>query len=103
MDNEYFEIYGEPVFYDDIRMYAMPKITNEHLHRQIGEVKIVLLGVPDSEDMGLYGEVKDIKKLVKEMNGMVKGDHAWVMALKWIVGLLILGVGACLTGYMGVW
>jgi len=81
----------------------MARITNEQLYREIRELKVVLLGVEGTKDMGLYGEVRDMVKLQKQMNGTVKSDHAWVMAIKWVVGLLALGVGACITGYLGVW
>ena len=82
----------------------MARITNEQLYEKILEIRIVLLGVPDSEDMGLYGEVKDIKKLQRIMNGTVKSDHAWICALRWVVGLLALALIGCVTtGVIGIW
>lgn len=78
----------------------MARITNEQIMREVQGLKIVLLGVPDTEDMGLYGEVKDWRKSQKEMsdniitrldtlNGTVKDDHAWLTAIKWAVGVLL--------------
>lgn len=83
----------------------MARITNEQLYREIRELKIVLLGVPDSEDMGLYGEVRDMVKLQKVINGTVRSDHAWVGALKWAVGLIaLLLIGSITAGkVIGVW
>lgn len=81
----------------------MARITNEQLIIEIRVIKTVLLGVPESEDMGLYGEVRDMKKLQKQINGTVKSDHAWVCALKWVVGLLFLGMIALITGQIGIW
>lgn len=93
-----------PVFYDSLEEYMMAKITHEQLHREIKEIRIVLLGVPDTEDMGLYGEVRDLIKLVRTLNGTVKNDHAWVGALKWVVGLLALAlIGTVTTGIWGIW
>ena len=96
--------YGEPVFYDSIEEYKMARITNEQLYTQLRELKIVLLGVPESEDMGLYGEVRDMVKLQKEMNGTVKSDHAWIGALRWMVYILfIIVISAITTSVIGVW
>jgi len=104
INNVYYkEVQLPPPFYEDKRMYKMAKITNEHLYQEIIKIKTVLLGVPESEDMGLYGEVRDMKKLQKEMNGTVKNDHAWLCALKWVVGLLFIGLLVSLSGQIGVW
>lgn len=84
--------------------YKMARITHEQLYREIKEIRIVLLGVPETEDMGLYGEVRDLIKLVRTLNGTVKSDHAWVAALKWVVGLLALAlIGTITTGIIGIW
>ena len=82
----------------------MARIPNEQLYREIRELKIVLLGVPDSEDMGLYGEVRDMVKLQKQINGTVKSDHAWIGALRWMVYILcLIVISAITTGVIGVW
>ena len=82
----------------------MARITNEQLYMESQGIKIVLLGIEGTEDMGLYGEVKDIKKLVTTMNGTVKSDHAWICALRWVVGFLALAIiGVASTGIIGVW
>ena len=96
--------YGEPVFYDCIEEYKMARITNEQLYQKLIKVEVVLLGIPNSEDMGLYGEVRDMVKLQKQMNGTVRSDHAWVGALRWGFGFLVLAViGTITTGIIGVW
>ena len=97
--------YGEPVFYDSIEEYKMARITNEHLCSEIRDLKTVLLGVEGSKDMGLYGECKDMVKLLREMNGTVKTDHAWVTAHTWVIGILALAlIGAVTAGkFIGVW
>ena len=82
----------------------MARITNEQLYREITGLKIVLLGIEGSKDMGLYGEVRDMVKLQKEMNGTVRSDHVWIGALKWTVGILaLLLIGSVTTGIIGVW
>lgn len=101
MDNEY----EEPACYERLEDYKMPRITNEQLHTAIRELRIVLLGIENSEDMGLYGEVKDMVKLQKQINGTVRSDHAWVGALRWSVGFLaLLLIGSVTAGkIIGVW
>lgn len=82
----------------------MARITNEQLYREIREIRTVLLGVPESEDMGLYGEVRAMVKLQKQMNGTVRSDHAWIGALRWMVYILVVVViSAITTGVIGVW
>ena len=81
----------------------MERVTHEKLYQEIRDVHIVLLGIPGSEAMGLYGEVRDAKKLLKELNGTVKSDHAWLCALRWMVGLVFVGLLACITGQIGIW
>ena len=82
----------------------MARITHEQLYREMKEIRIVLLGVPETKDMGLYGEVRDLMKLVRTLNGTVKSDHAWVSALKWVVGFLALAlIGTITTGIIGIW
>lgn len=113
-EQELREYWGAPPFYNSKEAYAMARITNEQIYREVQGFKIVLLGVPDTEDMGLYGEFRDMKKSQKDMlakiitrldalNGTVKSDHAWVCALKWVVGLLFIGMLAIITGQIGVW
>ena len=100
MDNEY----EESACYERLEDYEMPRITNQQLHTGIRELRIVLLGVEDSEDKGLYGECRDMLKLLKEMNGTVKSDHTWIHALKYMVyALFILVISAITTGVMGIW
>ena len=95
----------EPACYERQEDYKMPRITNEQIRTEIRELKIVLLGVPESEDMGLYGEVRDMVKLQKEINGTVRSDHAWVGALRWSVGLLAMLLIGSVTAskIMGIW
>jgi len=60
--------------------------------------------VPESEDMGLYGEVRDMVKLQKQINGTVRSDHAWIGALRWMVYVLfIIVISALTTNVIGVW
>jgi len=107
LNDEYFETYGYPLFCDDIREYwedwRMAKITNEQIYTELKGLRIVLLGVEGTKDTGLYGEVKDMKKLQKEINGTVKSDHAWLFAVKWVVMLLTLALIGVMTGYIGLW
>jgi hypothetical protein len=89
----------------------MARVTNQQIYNEVRELRTVLLGVPDTEDMGLYGEVKDTRKLVKEINGTVKADHeqvtrntTWICALRWVVGLIILAfISGVTTKGIGLW
>ena len=100
MDNEY----DEPACYERLEDYEMARITNEQLYGEIKGLKIVLLGVEGTKDTGLYGEVRDMRKLQKELNGTVKTDHGWIGAQRWMLYVLyIIVISAVTTGIMGVW
>jgi len=108
LNNEYFKKFGFPQPMDDIREYwrdwKMGKITNQMLYDEQRAQRVVLLGVPDSEDMGLYGEVKDIKKLVKEINGTVKSDHTWIRAYRYAFYAVFAILATIVTGNrLGFW
>ena len=106
MSNVYYEEeIPEPACYERLEDYKMPKVTNEQLHTGIRELRIVLLGVEGSEDMGLYGEVRDMVKLQKQINGTVRSDHAWIGAISWSVGLLAMLLIGSVTAskIMGIW
>jgi len=77
VDEDFFETYGYPPCYENGRMYDMPEITIEQVYREIQQLKTVLLGVPGTDDMGLYGQVKDMVKLQKEINGTVRSTGSW--------------------------
>ena len=83
----------------------MPRITNALLYEKLIKLEVVLLGIPESKDMGMYGEFRDMVKLLKQINGMVKSDHAWIGALRWALGLLALLLIGTVTAskIMGVW
>ena len=101
----------DPPFYDSQEEYEMERVTNEQIYREVREIRTVLLGVPESEDMGLYGKVRDLKKLQKEMNGTVKNDHSEIVRnstslryMKYMIYMLAIAViSAVTTGIMGVW
>jgi len=104
VDEDFFETYGYPPCYENGRMYDMPEITIEQVYREIQQLKTVLLGVPGTDDMGLYGQVKDMVKLQKEINGTVRSTATWCKALKWVVGLLALAlIGSVTAGQLGLW
>ena len=44
-----------------------------------------------------------IAKHLEELNGTVESDHAWVCALKWVIGFVATLAIACLTNILGVW
>ena len=106
MDDEYFEKFGYPLFYESIEEYVMtkPEVTNDLLYREIRELRVTLLGLEGTEDMGLYGEVRDMIKLQKQLNGTVRSDHAWVGALRWVMGFLFLLMAGTITATsIGLW
>lgn len=84
-EEELIEHYGRPPFYDSKEMYAMTHITNTEIMSGLQEIRIVLLGVPDSEDMGLYGQVKDMVKLQGELNGSVRNQDRRITILETII------------------
>ena len=82
----------------------MSKVTKQMVYDEVRSLKVVLLGVPDSEDLGLYGEVKDIRKLVTAINGTVKGDRIWIRAYRYAFYAVFVTLITIVTGNrLGFW
>ena len=85
-DEEFFEIYGEPVFYDDIRLYwrnKLPRLTEEsrdelliRLDERVRDLK---------ED-----DIPEIKQTLERQNGRIRRNSIAIAA---IVGSGALGGG----------
>ena len=59
----------------------------------IKELYTVMLGVPDTDDRGMAGDCREIKKQLKELNGSVKTNTTWRKAFCWALGLMATGFG----------
>ena len=98
MDNEYFETYGYPLFYEDERMYIMPEqieLTSKDDHDLL-----VMIAMQGNDTVK---QQEGIIQRLDKMNGTVRNDHAWVSALKWVVFVILVIVGALSTNAIGVW
>lgn len=59
---------------------------------------VVFMGVPGTENRGILGDVKDIKKEVRRINGDVQTNTAWRKAFCFFIPLLSGAVGF-IAGY----
>jgi len=64
------------------------------IHQTTAQLSTVLLGVPNTEDTGLVGEVKDIKLTV---NGVSK-SHSKLKRNFWILVATLVGSGILGSG-----
>ncbi|MFU8796499.1 MAG: hypothetical protein ACNA7X_04315 [Dehalococcoidia bacterium] len=67
----------------------IPK-TQEEMMR---EMHLVIMGVPGTENRGLIGDVKDIKKDVRRINGDVQTNTAWRKAFCFIIPFMAAALG----------
>ena len=54
----------------------------------IRELYTVILGVPDTDERGMAGDIKDTAKELKKLNGAVKTNTTWRKAMCWIMGIM---------------
>ena len=59
----------------------------------IQQIYTVMLGVPDTEDTGMAGDIKEVKRDLKKLNGAVKTNTTWRKAFCWALGIVGTGVG----------
>jgi len=64
------------------------------IHNEVTIIKTVLLGAPNSDDKGLIGEIKDIKKNYYELNHRVGrlSKTVWIL-IGILAGSGVLGAG----------
>jgi len=65
--------------------------------QMILELYTVMLGVPNSDEKGMKGDVKEIKDQLKALNGAVKTNTTWRRALCWAMGLSLPAIGVTVT------
>jgi len=99
VDDEYFEIYGYPLFYADIREYWGAEMDNHDLLMRI-----------DERTRNIWRSVEKLEKHQLEANGYIKenikqtaNNTAWISAMRWVIGLLAAGVITWLTHLQGLW
>ena len=68
-------------------------MTKKTLADMITELYTVTLGVPDTEERGIVGDVKEIKLELREINGAVKTNTAWRKAFCFIIPALTAAIG----------
>ena len=96
---DYFETYGYPLFYESIEEYAMPEQTD---FTAMNDHDLLVVSVMQGNDT-----VKQQEKIIErldDLNGTVKSDHAWIGALKWVMGFLFLLMAGTITATsIGLW
>jgi len=69
----------------------MAQVTLEQVYNEVIIVKTVLLGVPNSDDKGLIGEVEKVNEHLGRLNTKVQNNTLFISKLKGI--LIVLGAG----------
>jgi len=88
-EEELIEKYGLPVFYDDWSMYQMAKTVEE----MVQELSQAVIGIPENpDDNGLIGDVSEIMKLLKALNGQVAKNTMFRRIGTWVTGALVLAI-----------
>ena len=84
-----------------------PKKSQEKMIAEINERSIrmdmALFGMPETEDMGLYGIVKDAVKEIKEIDRRSRRNSVWINVGKGAFGFLVTGIIAGLTKLWNWW
>lgn len=62
-------------------------------NQMITELYIVTMGLADTAEKGIVGDVKDIKSELKVMNGCIKMNTAWITAGRVVVPMLAGAIG----------
>ena len=80
---------------------------NKHEFDIVQQIWQAIFGVSGTGEDGMVGDFKELKGDTKELknllinlNGKVRSNRTWIVALRWLVGLLIVGL---ITGQFGVW
>ena len=61
--------------------------------QMIQELYTVILGVPNTDEVGMAGRCKRIEAHLAELNGDVKRNTTWRKAFVWAMGLMATGFG----------
>ena len=74
---------------------------NKTPDQMIADIYVVLLGIPGTDEKGVVGEIKDINKHLRELNGTVANNtkrySECSSSVKWI-RLIICGIVLVLIG-----
>ena len=81
--------------------------TQKQLIAEINErtykMDVALFGLKDTEDMGLYGIVKDACKDIKRIDACSRRNSTWISAFKWATGVFITIVLVWMSKLQGWW
>lgn len=68
-------------------------MSKKTLAEMIAELHTVTMGVPDTEETGIVGDVKEIKLELRQINGCVKTNTTWRKAFCFIIPMLAAAIG----------
>jgi len=97
-------MYEEPPFYNDIQEYWEDwKMSDKRSYKDI-------LASVETHFIYINNHLDNIDKHLERQNNSltehersIAKNSTWIMAFRWIIGLLVVAIGACITGYLGVW
>ena len=70
----------------------MPKSPDD----MVREMYQVIMGIPDTEEKGMLGDIKSIKEDMQRINGSVQANTHWRIALCWIAGIMATALGVAI-------
>ena len=59
----------------------------------IQKIYTVILGVPETDNKGMAGDMKEVKEHLKQLNGKVNTNTTWRKAMCWGFPILVGVVG----------
>ena len=73
----------------------------------VRDMKVVLLGIPQTEDKGIVSDIKNlnkscesINKELRQMNGRVSWNTARIKAVMWVIGIMAILLGLASGGIL---
>ncbi len=85
------------------------EILNEikEVRDDLRDMRVVLLGVPHTEDKGIVSDIKNlnkncesINKELRQMNGRVSWNSARIKAVMWVIGVMAILLGLASGGVL---
>ena len=71
----------------------------------VRDMRVVLLGVPQTEDKGIVSDIKNLNKScesiykeLRQMNGRVSWNTARLKAVMWVIGIMAILLGLASGG-----
>ncbi len=75
----------------------------EEMVGMLHELHQAVIGIPDSDERGLIGDVKEIRKDLKSFNGRLHANEVRSKVNQAVIALMLGGAGTGVTKLLGLW